>query len=625
MIGGAQVHSKNGRHYQNQRVGKIARAVRTLAYAGLWLFFPLVGLLALIWFAIRVVPKPSRATYPCQRVAAPLAGTFLISVFSLVGPIALFHKARQLLAQSRFLSALLVLSVGVLAVCALTQTIGEGGANVRFEPSDPPNTPMGVAKGLHPGRVVWIHSPSATLWNGLTGNWWDEENTDQEAVNRMLSGAIQRLAGVSDDAAAWDALFRYSNTIRDRDDTGYQQGEKIAIKLNMNQDNTTIWIPQSGLPSPHVVYSLLDQLIRVAGVPGEAITLYDASRYIGDPIYDRVRGSPDPRLRQVRFVVRPDRARNDREPARHDPHNPVCFADVRVADGTCAYLPQCVTEASYLINLALLRPHHGFGVTLCGKNHFGSVYFADSGEWWPEPLHDYGYRNYPMGRYNCLVDLIGHRHIGGKTLLYLIDGLYPSEHEGGDVIRWESFADHWCSSLLVSQDPVAIDSVALDLIRNEPRATECQGRGVDNYLHEAALADHPPSGSFYDPERDGTRLASLGVHEHWNNPVDREYSRNLGSGEGIELVMVTEDHAREDLTGDGAIDFRDVDAFVQCWLTSLGSAQWNPECDLNGDGQVAFADWAQLSRAWRRQVLVAGEPVSAPVVTWEASLSEDTD
>jgi hypothetical protein len=34
------------------------------------------------------------------------------------------------------------------------------------------------------------------------------------------------------------------------------------------------------------------------------------------------------------------------------------------------------------------------------------------------------------------------------------------------------------------------------------------------------------------------RLASLGVHEHWNNPTEKKYSRNLGSGNGIELVAV---------------------------------------------------------------------------------------
>jgi hypothetical protein len=34
----------------------------------------------------------------------------------------------------------------------------------------------------------------------------------------------------------------------------------------------------------------------------------------------------------------------------------------------------------------------------------------------------------------------------------------------------------------------------------------------------------------------GVRLASLGVHEHWNHPVDKRYSRNLGLNQGIELV-----------------------------------------------------------------------------------------
>ena len=60
----------------------------------------------------------------------------------------------------------------------------------------------------------------------------------------------------------------------------------------------------------------------------------------------------------------------------------------------------------------------------------------------------------------------------------------------------------------------------------------------DNYLHEAAFADKPPSGTSYDPEGDGTKLTSLGVHEHWNNSQDKQYSRNLGTGNGIELVAI---------------------------------------------------------------------------------------
>jgi hypothetical protein len=29
------------------------------------------------------------------------------------------------------------------------------------------------------------------------------------------------------------------------------------------------------------------------------------------------------------------------------------------------------------------------------------------------------------------------------------------------------------------------------------------------------------------------------VHEHWNNATDKKYSRNLGTGKGIELVTIT--------------------------------------------------------------------------------------
>jgi hypothetical protein len=34
-------------------------------------------------------------------------------------------------------------------------------------------------------------------------------------------------------------------------------------------------------------------------------------------------------------------------------------------------------------------------------------------------------------------------------------------------------------------------------------------------------------------------LESLGAYENWNNPQDKQYSRNLGTGDGIELVKQT--------------------------------------------------------------------------------------
>jgi hypothetical protein len=86
---------------------------------------------------------------------------------------------------------------------------------------------------------------------------------------------------------------------------------------------------------------------------------------------------------------------------------------------------------------------------------------------------------------------------------------------------------------------VTIDSVGFDFLWTEYEDFPRKG-GADDYLHEAALANNPPSGTFYDSDHPTNlrRLASLGVHEHWNNVREKKYSRNLGTGQGMELVQV---------------------------------------------------------------------------------------
>ncbi len=498
---------------------------------------PITGLLSLVWFLVRVIPKPSRASYPCQRMAMPLASGFVVWVVGIVGSSLAYRRARQLVGQSRYLAAAALLSVAVGAIWMSLAATRPEKAGAAFTPSDPVNSPMGVGKGLHPGRVVWMYEPRAALWDGKTGRWWDEANTDQSAVNHMVSKSLRTFTGEPNDPAAWDALFRYFNRTRGLGDVGYSKGEKIAVKINMNQDSGGTWSANAGMPSPQMLYAVVDQLVNVVGVSGGDITIYDAARYIGDPLYDKIRSNPDPNFQQVTFAVRPNYVRNGRIGVIQDTANPIRFAGAGVPGGGRAYPPRQLTEAKYLINMALLRAHSLFGITACGKNHFGSIYWSHINSWTPEPIHNFGNRSQPMGTYCALVDLIGSPHLGGKTLLYMIDAVYGARNQSAEVMQFASFGNKWTSSIFVSQDPVAIDSVALDFVRNESKATDCTGPGVDNYLHEAALANNPPSRSVYDPDGDGKRLESLGVHEHWNNATDKKYSRNLGTGEGIELVV----------------------------------------------------------------------------------------
>jgi hypothetical protein len=451
-----------------------------------------------------------------------------------------YRKAKRLAGRARYVAAGLFAAVAVAALWGAINITADTGARAAFVPIDPPNSPIGVGKGIHPGRVVWVHDPSATTWDGVTGFWWEDRNLDQQAVDNMVSRTLRTLAGEDDDAAAWDAIFRYFNRTHGAGDVGYQPGEKIAIKINLNAEGYGPAYDTRGgngrMPSPQMIHSLLAQLFDNVHVSGSDVTIYDASRAIADPLYNRIHGDADPNFQNVRFVA--NTTVNGRIGAVYDPAYPVHFANPSVspANNATAYLPTCVTEAKYLINMAQLSAHSMYGFTACGKNWFGSIYWRNGG-WTPSPLHNFGLRNNPMGSYNCIVDLIGHPQLGGKTLLFLVDGLYGSDNAITRVLRFSSFGNNWTASVFASQDSIAIDSVVLDFLRNEPLLNNnCSGQGVDNYLHEAALAGNPPSGSFYDPSRTGSRLASLGVHEHWNNAVDKQYSRNLGKSEGIELV-----------------------------------------------------------------------------------------
>jgi len=495
------------------------------------LFLPIAGFFCLVWFLIRVIPKPSRIVYPCQRMAAPLALGFTVWAAGLVGSGISYFKTKISLRYIRLIAAAgLCAAIIIAAICIPVNIAGNNsnGHSINniasgYTSFEKPNSPVGEPKGINPGRVTWVRDINATKYDG-DGFWWDDSNTDQKVVNEMMSRSIRWLAGKQTDKEAWDAIFKYFNRNNSGNSSGYKKGEKIVIKVNLNQDHGNEWKSQH-MPSPQVVYALVDQLVNIVGVNGEDITIADASRTIGEPLYNKIHGDTNPQLQAIKFV-----GQNRTLPV-GDMSHPIHFSGENIPD---AGVPSVYVEAKYIINMALFRAHTIFGITLCGKNHFGSVYFEGLG-FNPSPLHVSQWSSF--GKYHCIVDLIGHSELGGKTVLYIIDGLYHSlNQEDKTIDKFASFENGWASSIFISQDSVAIDSVALDFLANEPTISIEGSSGCpDNYLIEAALADNPPSGTLYNPNNTG-RLSSLGVHEHWNNPIDKKYSGNLGTGNGIELI-----------------------------------------------------------------------------------------
>ncbi|MGD1031286.1 MAG: DUF362 domain-containing protein [Opitutaceae bacterium] len=435
-----------------------------------------------------------------------------------------------------------------------------------------PNSPIGIARGINPGRVVWTRDPAATRW---AGNWrqnsdqyWTDDNTDQGRVEAMLSAALRSLTGAATDEGAWAALFQYHNgRVPGSERRGYRTGQIVAVKINLNNSEQPDKADNKIDASPQVVMAMVRQLVSQAHVPPGDIIVYDARRYMTPAILTKVWGE----FKDVRFVqVDEAQAGQPNNPA-YGNHHGLEMADwvqgVAYSSGTfkdAMLIPRQILDAAYLVNLALLKDHSypydtmengdegQTAVTMCGKNYFGSIKGT------PELHADINTSQRGVkGAYSPIVDLSASPNLGGKAILYMLDGLYSGR-------KWRSYPQHfpnppfnnrvepyenpdWPASLLLSQDGVAIDSVGLDIMYSQTKNNIDPVYGkprilirenADDYLVEMADPGHAPSGTHY--MQGGMPVPSLGVHEHWDSDATRRYSRNIdpANGRGIELIYL---------------------------------------------------------------------------------------
>ncbi len=585
---------------------KTGKIIKSRRYGWVKWLFPLSGLAALIWFLIRVIPKPSRATYPCQRVAFPVASGFIVWLTGALGSIAAFRNAKVALAKARYTAAAVCIIASVGFVWLAMNSGGNEKITIAHEPRVA-NKAMGTGIGVVPGRVAWIHDANATNWNGPGSgqNWFSSTCTNQGVVDNMVSKAVRALAGAGSDAEAWDVIFHKFNKNHGRGDVGYQPGEKIGIKINMtltfegNRDKPTPswWTGPAFIDlidnSPQLAVALLDQLVNVVGVSESDISIGDPIRVMPNYWYNIVHAAfPN--------VVYVDKLGGAGRTAPVSSSVEFYWSTSAADSNTQDYIPTCFADAEYFVNFSILKSHDGSGITLGGKNNYGSLRGPQDAGYYD--LHLTRAADLPgMGHYRAIVDLMGHRELGGKTLVSLIDGLFAGQNWSSEPVKWNMapFNNDWPSSIFLSMDQVAADSVGADFLYTEwttlPRMS-----GADDYLHEAALANDPCSHAVYDPEDDGSRLASLGVHEHWNDSTNKQYSGNLGLGNGIELATASVIQRAGDFNGDNDVDFRDFAVLAAAWKSQVGDANWDARCDIAspGDGIIDGFDLAEFCENW---------------------------
>lgn len=529
-----------------------------------------LGFAALLWFLIRVLPKPSRASYPCQRAAFPMASAFVLWLCSLAGFFSLATPKQVLQRHPKLLAAALalVLASGGGWLYSAHRAEAAGRATLwNFTPQQR-NQPIGVARGIYPGRVAWVRDPKAAHWSGdlntPTDQWWMDKNNDQARIDAMMSTTLRTLTGTGSDEQAWQKIFTYYNQrARGQKARGYQNGEIVAVKINLN-NSTATGIGNYVNASPQMTLALVRQLVYKAHVPASQIVVYDAQRDIYPALLTKLWGE----FKDLRFVQK-------HAPTAAQPVNPG-YGDhhgLEAADWVegvqysandyhdAKLIPRQIMNATYLVNMALLKAHSypyaaaeggdegQTAVTMTGKNHFGSIKGT------PE-LHaaintD---REATPHAYSPIVDLAASPNLGAKTILYLLDGLYCGRRHQSYPLHFPNAPFHnrvepyanpdWPSSLLASFDGVALDSVGLDILYaqsqnnldkdHHPRILIREN--ADDYLQEEATPEHAPSGTRY--MQNGRPVASLGVFEHWDSDASRQYSRNQDPkhGRGIELL-----------------------------------------------------------------------------------------
>jgi hypothetical protein len=504
------------------------------------ILFHIIGVACIIWFLARVIPKPDRIKYPCQQLSITVASSYIL--FWIILWSALFHGfglwvKRAKHKTSAYAPVILVSLFLIFSVSTNVFADVKEDKNRSFDNWEPiPNQPIGIPQGANPGRVVWVWDPNA-IESNPKGYWWQKANNNQVVIEEMFSEGLKALAGVEDDVDAWDTLFTHFNNMNGYGDIGYQPGEKIAIKLNLNN----CWTPYHSIDNqidanPYVVKALFKQLIDKAGVSQNDITIYDAARPMMNWFYNRVYYKSyfsiplEPEFPDINYVDSLGGAtgRKKVEPSLENIH-------FSYDPGLLKVLPTCVAEAKYIINMPQMKKHpRENGVTLSGKNMFGT--------WMDEiaDVHPYHYSAHIIGNAAPQTDLLAHKEIGGKTVLYIGDATHGTVTDQRVIAKFHMypFNNDWTNSIFFSQDPVAIDSVMYDFLHFEAINSE----GSQNYLHQAA---EPPDG-VYDPEGDGIYLAnSLGVHEHWNKSVDI-FSKERYSGpdkNGIDFIPIGKEHA----------------------------------------------------------------------------------
>jgi hypothetical protein len=315
-------------------------------------------------------------------------------------------------------------------------------------------------------KVISVWSSKATYWNFETYPYINF--VDYRIVQEMLNIAVMSLTGERSVRNAWNSIFP-SCTKKDI----------IVLKPNFND----LWkgFRESIVTCPHVINALLSGLINELQVDPGTIYVYDCTRTIPDEYRKRIYYAVN--------YVEPYGSSLWRKIRYHTLGNYMAAADVNhpiemkstIRDKQGApvqcYVPHIITAADHIINVPVLKSHQFVSHSGALKNHYGTVRFSD-GSMNPEYLH-------PPIIHQSIVDINCDEQFRIKTRLNVMDALFGGlKKKGGLPERWTIYDNGNPNRLIVSRDPVALDSVCFTMIEKELKERK-EDILAHDYLHIA--------------------------------------------------------------------------------------------------------------------------------------------
>ena len=235
----------------------------------------IVGFAALVWFLLRVIPKPSRATYPCQRAAFPVASAFVLWLCGSVAGLCSVAGLRRFVHRYRWaaagLCALTLVAGGLWLAHSSAIAAAEIAPATTSSPSSVTSRSASLAassRAASSGRAIPRPptGPATSTPTPTSGGW--TATPTRHAWTPCSPPPCASSPAPPPTRQAWKTIFTYYNaSTRGLQKTGYRPGEIVAVKVNLN--NSSAQGPDNIVNvSPQVALAMVRQLVNHAHVHG---------------------------------------------------------------------------------------------------------------------------------------------------------------------------------------------------------------------------------------------------------------------------------------------------------------------------------------------------------------------